>query len=87
MAHSALREEEFVMVLAILVNARRKKGIPAARSVEDLRDVLTALRVSGHCLIPCGAIDAMKQALKPYGTEKPLDEVIKKDRAEGAHNK
>jgi hypothetical protein len=67
---SVLRSEEFTVVLAVLIYQRKASTKEECeRAAADLGDVLLALRVSGHCVVPCGAVDALKKSLLQYGTE------------------
>jgi hypothetical protein len=70
---AVVRSEEFTVLLAVLVEQRKNAGRPVepVQSARDLRDVLSALHTVGHCIVPCGAIDALKRALLQYGTEEP----------------
>jgi hypothetical protein len=63
-----IRPEEHVILLAVLIHLRREKRFDVDRCTEDLDDVLLALKTTGHCLIPRGAIDALKTFLSQFGT-------------------
>jgi hypothetical protein len=65
----AVRHEEYVILLAVLIHIRRDKAIDCDRCSEDLNDVLHALKITGQCLVPCGAIDALKESLVTFGTK------------------
>lgn len=66
---SSIRAEEHVVLLAVLTHIRRGRNIPAERNTEDLDDVLLALRITQYCMVPVGAIDALKSSLVAYGTD------------------
>jgi hypothetical protein len=67
---SILRSEEFTILLAVLISQRKASSKDEReRASTDLIDVLMALRVAGHCVVPCGAVDALKKSLMQYGTD------------------
>lgn len=77
-SHRALlREDEVVLVLAVLVAQRRKRNLTEARCIIDLHDVLESLHSVGYCIVPCGVIDAIKRQLTSYGTGGILEDVLR----------
>lgn len=56
---------QFELVKELLCRFRRKMGVADyAKADEDLNELLVVLEVAGHCLLPCGVIEAMKSALE-----------------------
>jgi hypothetical protein len=74
---SVVREEEFTILLAIMVHYRKAETKQTVdRCCDDLTDVLVALRTAGHCIVPCGAVDALKRQLLNYGSKPGVQPTI-----------